>query len=352
MDIELGGSALYAALRAVAPAASNDFGVHLNAEGDVLHITAFSRELAMEVRVPATVNTAGDVVVYHSPLASRVGELTGESIRITSSDDSLSLVGGSAKFRLGTLAASDFPKVTPPAGDGMEITTDEFLQAVRQVLPAASSDQQRPLLTGVLLNPEKERLVLVTTDSYRLAVKTIPTTAALTQRAVVPASVLKVLARVGNVDTLVVKLDDKKIAFSDENFSITTSLLDSQYPNYTSLLAPSYKTRWTVSREALLAMLSRAKVALDGSSAGVSIEVRADGTAVASLPDGNFEEVVTGSLAGSPLTFGVNPAFLTAGVDVCADGTVVLAANDPVKPIGVTGENDDSFIYVVMPIRL
>lgn len=351
MDIKVEGQLLHNALKTVSPACSNDFGILLDAKEGTLAVTAFSREMSIRVQVPATVKKSGSTVVYPAPLTTRVGELVASQVGLRSEKSTLLISGGTAKFRIGHLPPADFPDVEVPGNQPVPLDTEQFTAAASQVLPAASTDYQRPALTGILFNPEKGALALVATDSYRLAVSKLPSNEAFSGRIVVPSAALKALFRSCRGKDLQVQVNEKRIAFSGENFLLTAALFDSQYPNYTTLLSPTYKTRWTVSREALLGLLSRAKTALDGSLGSVSISI-ADGKATASLPDGNFEETIEGDLVGERVKFGVNPAFLSAGVSVCSAEKIVISANGPLKPVGVENEGDSSFTYVVMPVRL
>ena len=136
-------------------------------------------------------------------------------------------------------------------------------EALRQVVRAASGDDARAVLTGVLLSSEDDGVKMVATDSYRLAVRDLPQSSMLSagQKVLVPSRALTELQRIlGGSDSLVVRLGSREAVFESGATKLTTRLIEGEYPNYRNLLPSSYPNMLTVGREALLEALRRVKI--------------------------------------------------------------------------------------------
>src|SRR6185295_4840058 len=140
-----------------------------------------------------------------------------------------------------------------PSGESVTIPGKEFAQALRQVVPAASSDDLRPILTGVLLAAEGEGVRLVATDSYRLSLRDLPGTAVLAegQHVLLPSRALGELARLlssGQAgDEVVLRLSDRDASFDVNRARLTTRMIEGEFPNYGGLIPKSHPNRLYVS---------------------------------------------------------------------------------------------------------
>jgi DNA polymerase-3 subunit beta len=225
---------------------------------------------------------------------------------------------------------------------------------------ASSSDDARPLLTGVLFPNEDGGLRFVATDSYRLALCDLPGRAAIAgdRDLLVPARALTELQRVcGSVpdDTEVgVALSDTEVTFSAGDTLISSRLIDGSYPDYHQLIPASYPNRLHLGKESLLAALRRARLLVKDNTTSVRLTMHASGVdlKVISHDLGDVEETVDGDFAGEELTIAFNPAYLIDGVDAVAGDEVVIETSDSSRPAMVRGAEHASFRYLLMPVRV
>ena len=137
--------------------------------------------------------------------------------------------------RCGCSRPTSSPGSPEPAGDAVTLDAGELAAALRQVVPAASSDDARPILTGVLVAAEADGLRLVATDSYRLAVRDLPGQSVLAegQTVLVPSRALNELTRVlAGVDELTLRLGERDASFEAGAVRLTTRLIEGEFPNY------------------------------------------------------------------------------------------------------------------------
>ena len=265
---------------------------------------------------------------------------------------------GSASYRLHTYAAEDFPRL-PEIDDATAFTVDRdvFVDTIARVSRSASRDESRPVLTGVLVRFEGEKLVMAATDSYRLSVKetSLPQGPGREVEAIVPARALAELARIaqpGEPGTLQIAVQENQVVFGIDDVWLTARRIDGQFPNYKQLLPESFEAEITIPREDLLEVVRRTSVMAQRKS---PLRLRfEDGqlTISAQTQDiGEAHESLPIAYSGEVIEIGFNAEFLRDGLESVNDESVRIKLISPLRPGLIHGESDD-FLYLIMPIRL
>jgi DNA polymerase-3 subunit beta len=252
-------------------------------------------------------------------------------------------------------ASSDFPNILNASAPEGTVSAPVFGEALRQVVRAASVDLSRLALTGVLISNQAEGLTFVATDSYRLAVRQVAGTALAGESTVIiPARALSELLRlIKSHDTITYRLASDRATFRVGNTTLSTSLLNVQFPNYQQLIQPSYPNLLSVNREALLDAVRRSKVfardtipvRLTQAPGSLKLSVHTNDT-------GETIEELDADYDGTEMTIGFNPDYLLQGVEACNGETVNIQSSDPIKPAVLRGSANDGYLYLVMPQRL
>jgi DNA polymerase-3 subunit beta len=256
---------------------------------------------------------------------------------------------------LRALPEEDFPTLQEPGGTRVMVEASRFAEGVGQVGRAASRDEARPVLTGVLLEVSREGITVVSTDSYRLAVREVVATADGEARVIVPERAMAEAGRAaagmekGQVEAFV---DESQVAFEIGKLRLTSRLIEGEFPNYRQLVPEAYQSRLTVSRQQLLDAVRRVGL-LARDTSPVRLEFNALGVKLSSSsPDlGQAVEAVEARYEGEEVTAAFNPTYLADGLAAAVGETVRLDVRDGLKPGVVRGESDD-FMYLVMPVRL
>jgi DNA polymerase-3 subunit beta len=332
-------------------------GILLEARGDDLRLAATDMELSLRAAVPARVEGDGAIVLPGRTLVDIARLLPGEDVTIEHSPtESVVHIGsGSASYTLHTYNAEDFPRL-PELADTQtfEVDREALLETIARVARAASRDEARPVLTGVLVQFTGDKLVMAATDSYRLAVKETTLAApAPDLEAIVPSRALQELSRVaGDADEIAVGVQENQVLFSVGSVWLTTRRIDGQFPNYRQLLPETFEHELTVPRAELLDVVRRASVMIQRAT---PLQLRfADGevTVVARTHEvGESKESMPVAYTGEPLDIGFNAEFLREGLESVEGDDVRLKLISPLRPAILTDEGDD-FTYLVMPIRL
>jgi len=262
---------------------------------------------------------------------------------------------GSASYTLHTYNAEDFPRLPElTEAETFAVDREALLETIGRVARAASRDEARPVLTGVLVQFTGDKLVMAATDSYRLAVKeTALSSSAPELEAIVPSRALQELSRIpGDSDEIAVGVQENQVLFSTGGVWLTTRRIDGQFPNYRQLLPESFEHELTISRSELLDVVRRAAVMIQRAT---PLQLRfADGevTVVARTHEvGESKESMPLAYNGEPLEIGFNAEFLKEGLESVEGDDVKMKLISPLRPAILTDEADD-FTYLVMPIRL
>jgi DNA polymerase-3 subunit beta len=367
MRVTTSRDALFSQLQTVTRAASTRSavqalsGVHVQAKGGAIELRATDMEIGLRVPLEGEVVREGAVVLPARLLVDVIRALPADSVSIElrPTEQDVEIVSGSANFHLRTLRLEDFPPLPDAEGDGrLEIPADAFVETVTKVGRAASRDETRPVLTGILVSASGDELRMAATDSYRLAAKDtrLEATLASAFEANVPARALQELTRIvqhAGADRLSVALTANQVVFEAGGVTLSSRLIDGQFPNVRQLLPDAYEHELrmaaaeiadVVRRISLLAQ-KNAPLRLSFSEGELTISAR--------TPDvGEARETLPVPFAGEPFEIGFNPEFLRDGLDALEGGDVLLKLISPLRPGLIQSADDGGFQYLLMPIRL
>ena len=328
--------------------------MQVGAEG-TLTLTTTDLEVSARLTVGVQAQEEGIALVPARLLGDTVKSLSDAPVEFEADQAQARIRCAAYEGALRLLPAEDFPALQPPSGIRVTVEAAAFAEAVGQVARAASRDEARPVLTGVLVEVSREGLTLVSTDSYRLAVRELVATAGGEARAIVPERAISEAGRAaagidkGDVELFV---DESQVAFEIGRLTLTSRLIEGEFPNYRQLLPEAYESRLTVSRQQLIDAVHRVGL-LARDTSPVRLEFNALGVKLSSSsPDlGQAVEAVEARYEGEELTAAFNPTYLADGLAAATGETVRLEVRDGLKPGVVRGESDD-FTYLVMPVRL
>jgi DNA polymerase-3 subunit beta len=332
-------------------------GLLLRAGEGRLELAATDMEISLRSSLEASVESEGAVVVPSKLLADLVRLLPADDVSIEhrSGEGIVEIVSGAATYRLHTYNAEDFPRLPDASSVGlMTVNADAVLETAGRVSRAASRDESRPVLTGILVRFEGEKLIMAATDSYRLAVKETTMGASGPELdAIVPARALGELTRiVERGGGLEIGVLENQVIFATDGVLLTTRRIEGQFPNYRQLLPETFEHELALPREELLEVVRRVSVMAQRNA---PIRLRfAEGelTVSAQTQDvGEARETMPAPYAAEPLEIGFNPEFLRDGIESVEGDAVRLKLISSLRPAVIQGEGDD-FSYLIMPIRL
>jgi DNA polymerase III subunit beta len=331
-------------------------GILLQAEDGRLSLAATDMEISIRASLAGEVEGDASVVVPGRLLTDLVRLLPDDSVSLAYDEGEgvLAVTSGSHSSRLNVYSAEDFPRLPPLDVTLQTIDAAALLATIEKVGRAASRDESRPVLTGVLVRFEGDHLIMAATDSYRLAVKeTSLSSTGPDLEAIIPARALQELARIAaGADDVQLGVHENHVIFSANDVWLTSRRIDGQFPNYKQLLPEAFEIEIATPRAALLDVVRRAGLMAQRNA---PLRLRfADGelTVSAQTQDiGEATESLPIEYAGEELEIGFNPDFLRDGLEAVAADTVQLKLINRLRP-GLIAAPDESFWYLIMPIRL
>ena len=334
-------------------------GILITTDGGAT-LRATDMELGLEVGLEGEIEGGGAVVLPGRLLVEVARSLPDGSVTLAlrEAERDIEISAGSSRFHLRTLPADDFPHFPESEGEGVALPTPPLRDTINRVARAASRDEARPVLTGVLVTVEGDEMTMVATDSYRLAVKTTKLSTSVPERleANVPARALRELARLveaGGEDSLQVWLTRNQAIFRVGSVSLSSRLIDGQFPNHSQLLPESYEHEVKLPRAELLEVTRRVSQLAQRNAALRLSFGEGELVVSAETPDlGDAREALPAPYSGELLEIGFNPEFVRDGLESIDSDEVVFKLISPLRPGLLEPAGKEGFRYLVMPIRL
>ncbi|MBL8080600.1 MAG: DNA polymerase III subunit beta [Anaerolineales bacterium] len=335
-----------------------------------LRLSATNLELGITCWIPARIDEEGSTTVPSRTFSDLVNAMPSDQVQLTLDvkTQSLHVKGGASNNDIKCIDAQEFPPLpTPEMKDAVQLNVADFKEMIHQVAFAASTDEARPVLMGVLMNVEKDKVTMAAADGFRLSVRKAQLSNAVPQpiNIIIPARALNELARVANDPEepiyMVVPKQRGQVLFRVKDVEVVSQLIDGTFPDYHQIIPRSYKSRTLVATATLLKACKQAEIfAREGSNvARLDIkeskgEMQPSEVEISATSEetGKNETIVEATVDGGSVLIAFNVKFLREALEVIKTPNVALetsAANAPgvVKPVG-----DDNFLHVIMPMHL
>lgn len=337
-----------------------------DAEGTIT-LSAFDYEVSAKITIPADVDEPGTVLVLGRLLGEICRNLPSRPIEVATTGNKIELTCGASRFSLLLMPADEYPTLPASPEPTGTIPGDVFTQAVTQVAVAADRGDTLPILTGVRMQIEGERLTLLATDRYRLAMRELswhPGRPDISQVVLVPARQLtdtaKALSASGTVELALGGPvgGDGLIGFEAGQRRATTRLLDGDYPKVTSIFPTSVDSEAVVKTSDLIDAVKRVALVAERNTP-VRLKFT-DGQLTIDAgtgEDAQASEVIDTTLTGPELETAFNPHFLVDGLAAVGTAYTRLSFTQASRPAVISGqadidaEPDTSYRYVLMPVR-
>jgi len=336
-------------------------GVRIDLSDSTLSVVGSDLDLTIRAEVEVAAGESGAAVLPSRLVGEIVRSLDAGAVDIEIDGDEARISSGRSQFAVRTLPVDDFPHLPQPSGDEVSVSASDLATSLKQVVMAASSDDARPILTGVLMTAEEGGLRLVATDSYRLAVRDLPNATVLGegQKVLVPARALGELVRVlDNSSEVKVRLGERDVTFdvvSGEGASVQlmTRLIEGEFPNYRQLIPSSYPNELTVDRELLLDAVRRVKL-MAREATPLRLTQRENSLELMAVTQdvGQAHEELDAVYSGEELTVAFNPDYLVAGIEAAPGDEIVLQTVDALKPAVLRATEGSDYLYLLMPVRV
>lgn len=335
-----------------------------------LRLSATNLELGITSWINAKIEEEGSTTVPSRTFSDLVSTLPPDKTNITlnANTQTLNVQSGSLNTDIKCIDAQEFPPMpTPDQEPGVEINVKDLKEMIRQVVFAASKDEARPILTGVLVTAKEDELTLAAADGFRLSVRTANLSSPVEKpfKVVIPGRALSELARISEDGSEVVTMSlppgRGQVIFRTKNSELISQLIEGTFPDYQQIIPKNYQTRTLISSSAFLKACKQAEIfAREGSLiAQINIspgnedmepgEVEISGQ---SEETGSSQSVLDATIEGPDLIIAFNVRYLREVLDVIDTPNVVLETTKPTSPGVIRPVGEENFLHVIMPMHL
>jgi DNA polymerase-3 subunit beta len=352
--------------RSTLPVLSN---VLVATEEGRLRLSATNLELGITCWIGAKIEEEGSTTVPARTFTELINTLSGQQVEMSLSvrTQTLNIHSGSSNTEIKCIDSQEFPPMpAPDADDGIQIKVLDIKEMIQQVAFAASADEARPILTGVLLTVNGDQLTLAAADGFRLSVRksTLSGPSSRPVTAVIPARALSELARIisdgEETVNMILPGDRGQVIFQMKDIQLVSQLIEGAFPDYEQIIPRSWETRSVLSTSAFLKACKQAEIfAREGSHiARINItpggELKPGSIVISGQSEetGSNQTEIDASIDGSALLIAFNVRFVREVLEVLKTPELALETSVDTAPGVIRPVGEDNFLHVIMPMHL
>ena len=332
----------------------------LEASGNKLYISATNLENSIYTSIGAKVESDGDLTVPVKVFNDIVGNLDSGTVELSSDKEVLEVTSGNFSSKITGVNSSDFPSIPKMVDkDSLNFPFSDFKESLGKILFSVSSDETRPILTGVLIIFKKDSAVFVSTDGFRLSKKTLSGKGVGSDmKLIIPKSVLSEIVRIDSSDEISISAKDGQVVFKVGSAILSSRVIEGDFPDFEKIIPKTSDIKLNIDKDGLLQAIKLASVFARDSANIVKLVVEKDGLVINAesasygKQKNKVEAKVECALKASPiLEIAYNFRFIeeflqTVGNDIEINFT---STNAP----GVFKDLEDKdLLHLIMPVRL
>jgi len=355
--------ALVTASRFVSPKAQLPVlgNIYLSASKNRLQIAATNLETSSSLSLAGDVSKEGEITVPGRVITEIVSNLPSGNLTLEAEKEQLKLSTETFESVISGMNPADFPKVPSGIGKQGSLTLEKelFLQAVSQVSFAVSIDETRPILTGVLFIFQKDSLILVATDGFRLSQKKIKIgSSPKAGRVIIPRSAILELTRFSAEEeeiTMNFNQQENQVLFGIDNAILSSRILEGEFPDFEKIIPKETGTQILLDKEEFLRAIKLASVFAREAANIVKIEVgktSLDVSAESQTSGSQTARVDAKVEGGEKLEIAFNYRFLEEFLHAVKGEEIKIELSGPSSPGKFVDTSDPDFLHLIMPVRV
>jgi DNA polymerase III subunit beta len=334
-----------------------------------LRLSATNLELGITCWIGAKIEEEGSTTVPARTFTDLVSTLPNDRVDIALNvrTQTLNVHCGASNTDIKCIDSQEFPPMPiPDLSHGILLNVIDFKEMIQQVVFAASTDEARPVLTGVHLNAQENLLTLSAADGFRLSVRKTELSSPVARpfSAIIPARALSELARISSDGdqniTMVIPPGRGQVIFRMKDAELASQLIEGAYPDLEQVIPRSYQTRSVITTSAILKACKQAEIFAREGSHIAKVKILPGGSSQPGTVEisGQSEEtgsnltIIDASIEGEPITIAFNVRFMREVLDVIKTPNVALETNTDTSPGVFRPVGEENFLHVIMPMHL
>lgn len=340
-------------------------GIRLEAADGMLQLSAFNYEISARHHIEAGVDEPGTILVLGKLLTDITKSLPAERTYLVANDTTLTITSGKSTFTMQLMPNAEYPDLPQMPQQLGQVDAPTFVQAVSQACVAVSREENRPVLTGVRMQFEGDKVVLTSTDRFRLARATFswsPQDSAVNTTTLVRGSLLRDISRsLDERQNLTLDFDTETpslLGFENAGRASTSQLIDGEFPAVDRLFADEYPIQAVIDKQSLIGAIKRVALVAERNApirmvfSGNELTLSAG-----AVDEAQAKEIIDIDMDGDDITVAFNPSYLIEGLSAISEPYVRMKLTTAVKPVEFNGQqeadSDESmdYRYLLVPMR-
>ena len=338
-------------------------GILIQTNDNELKLTSYDLEIGIEYILEANVEEQGNTVVNATMFSEIIKRLPSTEIKFSiNSNNLLEIECEGSLYKLATMNPDEFPELPRINVDNsIEIEQTTLKNMIRKTIFAVSTEENRPILTGCLLEVNDNKLNVVAVDGYRLAIKSnVLNEAANSFSSVIPGKTLNEVNKIisDSFDTVKIGISRNQALFEMENCKIVTRLLDGEFLKYSNTIPQNWETRVKVNKSNIqncferILLISASSIEKEKKyPVKINIEV-GKVTISCANQTGDAKEEIFVDTEGKELDIGFNTRFFLDALKAIDDEEVYIEFGTNRSPCIIKPIEDGDYIYMILPIKM
>lgn len=334
-------------------------GILLKAENGRLYLTGYDLEVGINTSIEAKVEQDGSIILNARYLCDIIRRLPDEEVEIEADARQLCYIrSGETNYSLNGISAEEYPELPSVTGGAPLIIDQGILKnMIRQTIFAVADNNSNVVYTGIKFEIEKNQIKLIAVDGVRLAIRTEEIDYDGEELSfIVPGKTLSEVMKLIDEEEADVSLGVGKrhIVFEVNGYSIVSRLLEGEFLDYKSAVPASFATTVRVSTKTLMSSIDRTSLLItDRLKSPVRCIFDDNTIKISSITSlGTANDKISAQIDGERIEIGFNNRFLIEALRVCDTDEVLIKLNSPVSPIIILPPEGESFLFLVLPVRL
>ena len=337
-------------------------GILLNVDDNgILTMSASDLDLSIEKKIKVDNSTSGSIVVLSKLFGDIIRKLPDETITIEENDGKVNIKCSNSEFNIIGLSSDEFPNINPNEENEEKILFNKELlkDMIKKTAFSASIDENKGVITGVLIEMEENSLNMIAVDGFRMAITKEAMKNKEREDIIISAKILNEISRIiseseDSTEDIELLLNDKKAVFSMEDTKVILRLLEGKFMDYKRILPSESSCKVVLNKNDFMSSVERASLlAKVGKNNLVKLDIKDNIIEITSKSDeGNVKENVIVSKEGDDVVIGFNSKYLIDALKVIDDENIVILFNNSVSPCLIKPVSGDSFEYLILPVRL
>ncbi|PIT89185.1 MAG: DNA polymerase III subunit beta [Candidatus Levybacteria bacterium CG10_big_fil_rev_8_21_14_0_10_36_7] len=330
----------------------------LEANEDGFFIFATDLELGVKIKIPAKIIKNGAITVPGKQFIEVLNSLPKDKVSLIVEKETLFVKSRDNSVTFQTISREEFPSIIDQKGDKVgEFSEEEMKSTFQKIIFAASLDESRPELTGILLSQKQEGVDFVATDGFRLSIKTIYGKKILQtgERIIISSRLInEAMLLGGSLVKMYVYGKGNQVVFEDADATIVGRLINGEFPSYEKVIPRDTKVSAIIDAQDFLQKLKLASVFARESANIVKIKIKSGKIELLSkssgLGEGNI--FLDAQTKGGEGEISFNAKFLNDLLRNLGAKSIEVSINSAVEPASFKTEEDEGFVHIIMPIKI